>query len=88
MPRKFEAIVRPNVTSVTAAGIARAHRPGAMKFDSQSRAAPRPDWTYSVQPPQILSPLWVLHLLSRLSMPIAIVCVIAAAQWLGWIELN
>lgn len=59
-----------------------------MKFDSQSRAAAQPDWTYSVQKPVIFSPLWLLYLLSKLSIPLAIVGVIAAAKWLGWIDLN
>jgi len=88
MPRKFDAIVSRNVTSVTAVRMARAHRPGAMKFDSQSRGAPRPDWTYSVQPPKIFSAVWVLYLLSRLSVPLAVIGVLAAAKWLGWIELD
>ena len=59
-----------------------------MKFDSQSQTAAQPDWTYSVQKPVIFSPLWLLYLLSKLSIPLAIVGVIAAAKWLGWIDLN
>jgi len=59
-----------------------------MRTNSQSRAAAPPDWTYSVQKPELFSPLWVLYLLSKLSIPIAIVAVVAAAKWLGWIELN
>ena len=88
MPRKFDAMRPANVTSVTAVRIAQAHGPAAMKFDSESRTAAPPDWTYSVQKPVIFTPLWVLYLLSKLSVPIAIVCVIAAAKWLGWVELN
>ena len=40
-----------------------------MKYESSSYAAPRADWTYSVQAPQILSPLWVLERLAGLSVP-------------------
>ncbi len=85
--RKPDAIVAANVTAVTAAGRSRAHRPTVMKIDTQSHGA-APDWTYSVPKPQIFSPLWLLYLLSKLSIPIAIVGVLAAAQWLGWIELH
>ena len=88
MPRKFDAIVSRNVTSVTAVMFAGAHRPGAMKFNSQGRGAAQPDWTHSVQKPEIFSPLWVLYMLSRLSIPLAIVGVVAAAKWLGWVEFN
>ncbi len=87
MSRKFCAIVSANVTRVTARRCARGHLRGNMKSDSQSNAAP-PDWTYSVQRPQIFSPVWVLYLLSRLSIPIAVVAVLAAAKWLGWIEFD
>ena len=59
-----------------------------MRYDSQSNAAARPDWTHTVQKPELFSPLWVLYILSRLSIPIAIVGVIAAAKWLGWVEFN
>jgi hypothetical protein len=85
--RKAEAIVGADVTTVTALRSPGGHRPAAMKFDTDSRAG-APDWTYSVQKPRIFSPLWVLYLLSKLSIPIAIVGVLAAAKWLGWIELN
>ncbi len=88
MSRKLEAIVAGNVTGVTAAEGARDHLRGVMKFDSQSNAAARPDWTHSVPKPETFSAVWLLYILSRLSMPIAIVAVIAAAKWLGWIELN
>jgi hypothetical protein len=59
-----------------------------MKFGSQSHAAAQPDWTHSVQKPDFLSPLWVLYMLSRLSIPISIIGVLAAAKYLGWVELN
>jgi len=59
----------------------------AMNLDPQSRTA-RPEWTYSVQAPQILSPLWMLQVLSWLGIPIAIVSLIAAANYLGWVEFN
>jgi hypothetical protein len=68
--------------------IATAHLPRAMKFDSQARAAARPDWTYSVQKPEIFSPVWMLYLLSRLSIPLSVICVLAAAKYLGWVEFN
>jgi hypothetical protein len=59
-----------------------------MKFESHAcSAAARPDWTYSVQSPRILSPLWVLERLAGLSIPIAIFAVIAAANHLGYISL-
>jgi hypothetical protein len=87
IPRKLDAIVSTNVTSVTAFRIERAH-PRGMKFDSQSNAAARPDWTYSVQKPAIFSAVWVLYLLSKLSIPIAIAGVLFAAKCLGWVEFN
>jgi hypothetical protein len=59
-----------------------------MKFDSQARGAAQPDWTYSVQKPVLFSPLWVLYLLSKLSIPLSIVCLLAAAKYLGWVDLN
>ena len=58
-----------------------------MKFDSQSAAA-QPDWTYSVQKPVLFSPVWVLYMLSKLSIPIAIVCLLAAAKYTGWVDFN
>jgi hypothetical protein len=84
----MSAIVARKVTAVTAVIAAGAHGPGAMKFDSQGTGAAPPDWTYSVQKPVIFSPLWVLYMLSKLSIPIAIIGVIAAARYLGWIALD
>jgi len=57
-----------------------------MKFDSSSCSAPRPDWTYSVQAPRILSPLWLLERLAALSIPIAVIALVAAAKYLGLID--
>jgi len=59
-----------------------------MKFDSQTHAVARPDWTYSVQRPEIFSPVWVLYMLSKLSIPIAVVGVLAAAKYLGWVAFD
>ena len=57
-----------------------------MKYESNGHTATaRPDWTYSVQSPRILSPLWVLERLASLSVPIAGLGVIAAAKYLGLI---
>jgi len=59
-----------------------------MKYDSNGHtAAARPDWTYSVQSPRVLSPLWVLERLASLSIPIAGFCLFAAAKYLGLIAL-
>jgi hypothetical protein len=58
-----------------------------MKFDSQSAAA-QPDWTYSVQKPVIFSPVWVLYLLSKLSIPIAVVALVATAKYIGWVDFT
>jgi hypothetical protein len=58
-----------------------------MKYESSSHAS-RPDWTYSVQPPQILSPLWVLERLSMLSIPLAGLGLLAAANYLGLFSLQ
>ena len=60
----------------------------AMKFDSQSHGAAQPDWSYSVPKPEIFSPLWVLYLLSKLSIPLSVIGVLAAAKYLGWVEFN
>ena len=59
-----------------------------MKFEQQAEMAARPDWTYSVQSPKILSPLWLLEILAMLSIPIAGASVVAAAVVFGWINLN
>jgi hypothetical protein len=59
-----------------------------MKFDSQSAAAAQPDWTFSVQKPAIFSPVWVLYILSKLAIPIAVVCLLAGAQYIGWVDFN
>ena len=59
-----------------------------MKYASSSPSAARPEWTYSVQAPQILSPLWVLERLSLLSIPIAGIGVLAAANYLGLFSLQ
>ena len=57
-----------------------------MKYQSSSHAAARPDWTYSVQSPQILSPLWVLERLASLSVPIAGIGLFAFAKYLGLVD--
>jgi hypothetical protein len=59
-----------------------------MKFELQSPSASRPDWTYSVQAPRILSPLWVLERLATLSIPIAVFVLIAAAKNLDLISFQ
>jgi len=59
-----------------------------MKVDTQSRGAAAPDWTYSVQKPELFSPLWLLYLLSKLSIPIAIAVVLGVAKYLGWVVLD
>ena len=59
-----------------------------MKFDPQAQSTARPDWTYSVPPPKILSPIWLLEILAMLSIPIAGASVVAAAVAFGWINLN
>ena len=59
-----------------------------MKYASSSSSAARPDWTYSVQAPQILSPLWVLERLAMLSVPIAGIGVLIAANYLGLFSLQ
>ena len=59
-----------------------------MKFDSQCNNAAPPDWTYSVQKPVLFSPLWLLYLLSKLSVPIAIAALVIAARHFGWVEFN
>jgi len=59
----------------------------AMKFEPQAQSTARPDWTYSVPAPKILSPLWLLEILASLSIPIAGVS-IAAAVALGWISFD
>ena len=51
-----------------------------------SHAAAQPDWTYSVQSPQILSPLWVLERLAGLSVPIAGIGLFAFAKYLGLVD--
>jgi len=90
--RKFEAIVSMKLGICdfchSRATAARGMVAAAMKFDSQSNAAAQPDWTYSVQRPAIFSAVWLLYMLSRLSIPIAIVGVIAAAKYLGWIDID
>ena len=57
-----------------------------MKFDTHSYANARPDWTYSVQSPRILSPLWVLERLATLSVPIAGLALFATAKYLGLVD--
>jgi len=57
-----------------------------MKFDSQSTGAARPDWTYSVQAPRLLSPLWLLERLASLSIPIAVLVLIGVARSLDLIN--
>jgi len=59
-----------------------------MKINSRGNGAARPDWTYSVPPPKILSPIWMLEILASLSIPIAGIGVIAGAVALGWVNLN
>ena len=59
-----------------------------MKFEQQAEMTARPDWTYSVPPPKILSPIWLLEILAMLSVPIAGISVVAAAVTFGWINLN
>ena len=61
-----------------------------MKYESSSYAATaaRPAWTYSVQSPQILSPLWVLERLAGLSVPIAGLCLLSFAHYLGLFSLS
>ena len=60
-----------------------------MKYESCNRvAAVRPDWTYSVQAPQILSPLWVLERLAGLSVPIAGPGLITFAHHVGLFSLS
>ena len=59
-----------------------------MKFESHACTTARPDWTYSVQAPRILSPLWLLERLAGLSVPIAIIAVITAANHFGYISLQ
>ena len=75
------------MTSVTAARGPGGHGRGAMKSDSQSATA-QPDWTYSVQKPAIFSAVWMLYMLSKLSIPIAVVCLLAAAKYMGWVDFN
>jgi hypothetical protein len=58
-----------------------------MKYESSSHAV-RPDWTYSVQQPRVLSPLWVLERLSMLSIPLAGIGVLVAANYLGLFSLQ
>ena len=58
-----------------------------MKYESSSYAAPRAQWTYSVQAPQILSPLWMLERLAGLSVPIAALCLLGFAHHLGLVDL-
>ena len=58
-----------------------------MKYESSSYAAPRAEWTYSVQAPQILSPLWVLERLAGLSVPIAGLCLLGVAHHLELVSL-
>jgi hypothetical protein len=61
-----------------------------MKYGDHNRelAADRPDWTYSVPAPRTYSPLWVLERLAALSVPLALVAVIAIAVGFGYISLN
>ena len=60
-----------------------------MKYESNCHTATaRPDWTYSVQSPQILSPLWVLERLAGLSVPIAGLCFLGFAHYLGLVSLT
>ena len=60
-----------------------------MKYESNCHAATaRPDWTYSVQSPRILSPLWVLERLAGLSLPIAGLCLLSFAHYLGLVRLT
>jgi hypothetical protein len=58
-----------------------------MKFEPQAQPTARPDWTYSVPSPKILSPLWLLEILASLSIPIAGIS-IAAAVAFGWISFD
>ena len=57
-----------------------------MKYDSHGQAATRPDWTYSVQAPRSLSPMWVLERLAGLSVPIAGILLFAYAKYLGLVD--
>ena len=59
-----------------------------MKFETQAEMTARPDWSYSVPPPKILSPIWLLEILAILSVPIAGISVIAGAVAFGWITVN
>jgi len=61
-----------------------------MKYEASSYTvtAARPAWTYSVQAPQILSPLWVLERLAGLSVPIAGLGLLGFAQYLGLFSLS
>ncbi|HEV3176816.1 MAG TPA: hypothetical protein VGZ72_12555 [Stellaceae bacterium] len=59
-----------------------------MESNSQSSAAPRPDWTYSVPPPRTLSALWLFERLVGLSIPIAVLTLLAAAKYLDLITLQ
>ncbi len=54
--------------------------------DTQTHAPARPDWTYSVPPPKVLSPIWLLEVAAMLSVPLAGVAVIAGAIAFGWID--
>ena len=58
-----------------------------MIYESSSYAAPRHEWIYSVQAPQILSPLWVLERLAGLGVPIAGLCLLGFAHHLGLVSL-
>ena len=59
-----------------------------MKFHNETQSAARPDWTYSVPPPRVLSPFWVLEVLATLSVPLAGIALLATAVALGWISFN
>ena len=59
-----------------------------MKYNSTGHAAARPDWTYSVQAPAVLSPLWVLERLAMLSVPLAGLGLFAFAKYLDLFNLS
>ncbi len=62
----------------------------AMKYEDQHRtsASARPAWTYSVQTPRTLSLLWVLERLASLSIPIALIALMALASHFGLATLQ
>ena len=56
-----------------------------MEYEARSTSAVRPDWTYSVPPPQTLSALWMLERLAGLSVPLAGLALLAAARYFEWV---